>query len=57
MDTRADRFPLFDSLRAIAALMVICSHIGSFAGVAPEGGTVRPFTGVFAVAVPIFLLI
>jgi len=57
MDTRADRFPLFDSLRAIAALMVICSHIGSFAGVAPEGGSVRPFTGVFAVAVPIFLLI
>jgi len=57
MDTRADRFPLFDSLRAIAALMVICSHVGSFGGVAAEGGTVRPYTGQFAVAVPIFLLI
>jgi peptidoglycan/LPS O-acetylase OafA/YrhL len=57
MDTRADRFPLFDSLRAIAALMVICSHIGSFGGVAAEGGNVRPYTGQFAVAVPIFLLI
>jgi len=57
MDTRADRFPLFDSLRAIAALMVISSHIASFGGVAAEGGTVRPYTGGFAVAVPIFLLI
>ncbi len=57
MDTRADRFPLFDSLRAIAALMVISSHIASFGGVATEGGTVRPYTGAFAVAVPIFLLI
>ena len=57
MDTRADRFPLCDSLRAIAALAVICSHIGSFGGVAAAGGTVRPYTGQFAVAVPIFLLI
>ena len=57
MDTRADRYPLFDSLRAIAALAVIASHIGSFGGVAAEGGTVRPYTGQFAVAVPIFLLI
>jgi peptidoglycan/LPS O-acetylase OafA/YrhL len=57
LDVRADRFPLFDSLRAIAALMVICSHIGSFGGVAAAGGDVRPYTGQFAVAVPIFLLI
>ena len=57
MDTRADRFPLFDSLRAIAALMVICSHIGSFGGVLHEGDPLRPYVGQFAVAVPIFLLI
>ena len=57
MDTRADRFPLFDSLRAIAALMVVCSHVGSFGGVLHEGDTLRPFVGQFAVAVPIFLLI
>src|SRR6185503_13192269 len=57
MDTRADRFPLFDSLRAIAALMVICSHIGSFGGVLHEGDALRPWVGQFAVAVPIFLLI
>lgn len=57
MDTRADRFPLFDSLRALAALAVICSHIGSFGGVLHEGDPLRPFVGQFAVAVPIFLLI
>src|SRR5687768_6076388 len=57
MDTRADRFPLFDSLRAIAALMVVCSHVGSFGGVLQEGDALRPYVGQFAVAVPIFLLI
>jgi peptidoglycan/LPS O-acetylase OafA/YrhL len=57
MDTRADRFPLFDSLRALAALAVVCSHIASFGGVLHEGDAARPFVGQFAVAVPIFLLI
>jgi peptidoglycan/LPS O-acetylase OafA/YrhL len=57
MDTRADRFPLFDSLRALAALAVICSHIGSFGGVLHEGDALRPYVGQLAVAVPIFLLI
>jgi peptidoglycan/LPS O-acetylase OafA/YrhL len=57
MDTRADRFPLFDSLRAIAALMVVCTHLGSFAGVVHEGDAARPYVGQFAVAVPIFLAI
>ena len=57
MDTRADRFPLFDSLRALAALAVVCSHIGSFGGVLHEGDALRPYVGQFAVAVPIFLLI
>lgn len=57
MDTRADRFPLFDSLRAIAALAVVCSHTASFGGVVDEGDAARPFVGQFAVAVPIFLLI
>ena len=57
MDTRADRFPLFDSLRALAALAVVCSHVGSFGGVVQEGDAVRPYVGQFAVAVPIFLLI
>ena len=54
---RSDRFPLFDSLRAIAALAVVCSHIGSFGGVTPDGSGLRPYTGQLAVAVPIFLLI
>ena len=57
MDTRADRFPLFDSLRALAALAVICSHVGSFGGVLHEGDALRPYVGQLAVAVPIFLLI
>lgn len=57
MDARADRFPLFDSLRGIAALAVVCSHIASFGGVLDEGDAARPFVGQFAVAVPIFLLI
>ena len=57
MDTRADRFPLFDSLRALAALAVVCSHTASFGGVVGEGDAARPFVGQFAVAVPIFLVI
>jgi peptidoglycan/LPS O-acetylase OafA/YrhL len=57
MNTRSDRFPLFDSLRAIPALMVISVHIGYFAGVAPEGAAARPYLAQFAVAVPIFVLI
>src|SRR5436190_895785 len=33
MNVRATRFPLFDSLRAIAALSVLATHAAFFAGV------------------------
>ena len=52
MDARADRFPLFDSLRALAALAVVCSHIGSFGGVLHEGDAVRPYVAFPGQVVP-----
>src|SRR5687767_9926033 len=57
MDTRADRFPLFDSLRAIAALSIVCTHIATFGGVVDDGDWIQPYVGQLVVGVPIFLLI
>jgi len=57
VDARSDRFPLFDSLRGIAALAVIVTHTASFGWGVDPGAVVQPFIGQFAVAVPIFLLI
>jgi peptidoglycan/LPS O-acetylase OafA/YrhL len=57
MNTRADRFPLFDSLRAIAALMIVCTHIATFGGVVDDGDWIQPYVGQLVVGVPVFLLI
>src|SRR6476661_10432506 len=39
MNARATRFPLLDSLRAIAALAVLATHAAVFAGLETSGGT------------------
>jgi peptidoglycan/LPS O-acetylase OafA/YrhL len=57
MDVRADRFPLVDSLRAIAAMTVIVYHGAFYAGTLDEPSAVtRLLTNVQA-GVPIFFLV
>jgi peptidoglycan/LPS O-acetylase OafA/YrhL len=57
MDVRADRFPLVDSLRAIAAMTVIVYHGAFYAGTLDDPSTVtRLLTNVQA-GVPIFFLV
>ena len=57
MNTRAERFPLLDSMRAIAFLCVFVAHAGFFAGFAADGSTLRPFIARLDVGVRIFFLI
>jgi peptidoglycan/LPS O-acetylase OafA/YrhL len=51
---RSQRFPLFDSLRAIAAVSVLMLHAGGFA---PVPDVLRPYVGRLDVAVAVFFLI
>jgi peptidoglycan/LPS O-acetylase OafA/YrhL len=57
VNARAGRFPLLDSMRAIAFLFVFTSHAAFFAGFAAEGSTLRPFLARLDVGVRIFFLI
>jgi peptidoglycan/LPS O-acetylase OafA/YrhL len=57
MSARAGRFPLLDSMRAIAFLCVFVAHAGFFAGFAADGSTLRPFIARLDVGVRIFFLI
>ena len=58
MNVRADRFPLMDSLRAIAALLVVGSHAALFAGIFASGSVLHPYTDQLGAAgVTIFFLI
>jgi peptidoglycan/LPS O-acetylase OafA/YrhL len=58
MNVRAGRFPLFDSLRAIAALAVVTTHMAFFSGVVVGGhAAVRPYLARLDVGVTIFFLI
>ena len=56
MNARADRFPLFDSLRAIAALSVLGFHVGFFQ-LLRDDSVLRPYTSRLDVGVTIFFLI
>jgi peptidoglycan/LPS O-acetylase OafA/YrhL len=56
MNVRAGRFPLFDSLRAIAALSVLCYHAAFFQFIASDS-PLRPYTAHLDVGVTIFFLI
>ena len=57
MDVRAERFPLVDSLRAIAALSIVAYHAGLAAGVAETSSAASRITTNLQVGVPIFFLI
>lgn len=57
MDTRADRFPLFDSLRALAALAVVLAHISFFGNLWRGDSVIKPFVGRLEVGVAMFFLI
>lgn len=56
VNARADRFPLFDSLRAIAALLVLGFHAGFFA-LALTDSPLRRYTAHLDVGVTVFFLI
>jgi peptidoglycan/LPS O-acetylase OafA/YrhL len=57
MDARADRFPLVDSLRAIAALLIVGYHAAFFSGLLAAGSLGTRITTNLQVGVPIFFLI
>jgi peptidoglycan/LPS O-acetylase OafA/YrhL len=57
MNARADRFPLIDSLRAIAALSVLGFHAAFFAGAFTSGSPLRPFLAQLNTGVSVFFLI
>jgi peptidoglycan/LPS O-acetylase OafA/YrhL len=58
MVARAERFPLMDSLRAIAALAVLTTHASFVAGLSnAPGSTLRPYTARLDVGVAVFFLI
>jgi peptidoglycan/LPS O-acetylase OafA/YrhL len=51
------RFPLFDSVRAIAALLILVVHAAAQGGALQPGKEVGPYVGNLIVGVPIFFLI
>src|ERR1041385_2928445 len=58
MNVRAGRFPLCDSLRAIAALAVLTTHAAFFSGAVIGGqAALRPYLARLDVGVTIFFLI
>lgn len=57
MNARADRFPLFDSLRAIAALSVLGFHAAFLSRVFTSDSFLRPYTSHLDVGVTVFFLI
>jgi peptidoglycan/LPS O-acetylase OafA/YrhL len=54
MNARAERFPLFDGLRAIAALSIVAFHAAFYV---LAGGPLRPYTAHLDVGVTIFFLV
>jgi peptidoglycan/LPS O-acetylase OafA/YrhL len=57
VNVRAGRFPLFDSLRAIAALSVLCFHAAFVSRVFTSDSFVRPYMSHLDVGVTVFFLI
>ena len=57
MNVHARRFPLFDSLRAIAAIAVLAGHAAGPAQAVAEGTLARPFASRLGVGVAIFFVI
>lgn len=57
MNVRAERFPLFDGLRAIAAISVLVYHAAFFASYAAPNRAVTQYTSRLDVGVTIFFMI
>jgi peptidoglycan/LPS O-acetylase OafA/YrhL len=57
MNVRAERFPLIDSLRAIAALWVLAFHAAFFAGMYTSGSALRPYVAQPTAGVTLFFVI
>src|SRR5437899_5944375 len=57
MNVRAERFPMFDGLRAIAALSVVGFHAAFFARLGLSNNPLRPYASHLMVGVTIFFLI
>lgn len=57
MNARATRFPLFDSLRAIAALAIVGTHAAVFAGVYEHDTFIRPYAARLEAGVAVFFVI
>jgi peptidoglycan/LPS O-acetylase OafA/YrhL len=57
MNARADRFPLMDSMRAIAALCVLAAHAALFAGLWTSDSFLSPYVSELNAGVSVFFLI
>ena len=57
MDPRSERYPLLDSLRAIAALAVLGTHAAFFAGLYRSGADLGPYAARLEAGVAVFFLI
>jgi peptidoglycan/LPS O-acetylase OafA/YrhL len=57
VNARAERFPLVDSMRALAALSVVGFHAALFAGAAAAKTPLTPYTAHLDVGVTVFFLI
>jgi peptidoglycan/LPS O-acetylase OafA/YrhL len=57
VNARADRFPLIDSLRGIAALMIVATHVGWFSGVVTDGSVLRPYLTRLEAGIAVFFVI
>ena len=57
MDTRADRFPLFDSVRGIAAMCVLVAHVGFFGNLFELDTFAKRYTARLEIGVAMFFLI
>jgi peptidoglycan/LPS O-acetylase OafA/YrhL len=57
LNARTHRYPLVDSLRGIAALMVVGAHIGWYSGIVKDGSPVRPYLSRLEAGVAVFFVI
>src|SRR5215210_1861597 len=57
MNVHARRFPLFNSMRAIAAIMVMCTHLAVQAHATDPGAFARPFAVRLSAGVAVFFAI
>jgi peptidoglycan/LPS O-acetylase OafA/YrhL len=57
VNVHARRFPLFDSLRAVAAILVLCSHAAGPAHASDVGTFAEPFATRLGVGVAVFFVI